>query len=183
MGAGQGGDPLRRGDQAHLLDARRAPGLEDIDRGCRGAAGRQHRIEDEADLDGRRIGQLVVVLDRLQGPLVAIETDVPDLGRWHQLEHRLDHAQARPQHRDEPDLGLYSQTFHRLERRLDRTALRRKIGQRLVADQPRQLTHQLAELLGIGVLVTQQRELVADEGVIAYVEVRVAPVEGHRGAF
>ena len=45
--------------------------LEDVDRGRRRAAGREHRVEDQAQVDRRRVGQLVVVLDRPERPLVA----------------------------------------------------------------------------------------------------------------
>ena len=79
------------------LDARRAPVLEHLDRGRGGPAGGEHRIEDQAQVDGRGVGQLVVVLDRPQRPLVAEQAQVPDLCRGHQLEHRVDHAQARAQ--------------------------------------------------------------------------------------
>src|SRR5207253_8778403 len=68
---------LGRGDEADVLHAPRAPALEDLDRRDGRAARREHRIEDEADLRGRRRWQLVVVLDRSQRALVAEEADVP----------------------------------------------------------------------------------------------------------
>src|SRR3954447_24386258 len=58
-----GADALRRGDQVDELDPDGAPALEDLDGGGRRAAGCKHRIEDEAEIDGRRVRQLVVVLD------------------------------------------------------------------------------------------------------------------------
>ncbi len=51
----------------------------------------------QAEVHGRLVGQLVVVLDRPQRPLVAEEAQVPDLRGRHQLEHRVDHAETRPQ--------------------------------------------------------------------------------------
>ena len=58
----------------------RAPVLEDFDGGRGGAAGGQHRIQDQAQVDGGRVGQLVVVLDRPQRALVAEQAQVPHLG-------------------------------------------------------------------------------------------------------
>ena len=46
---------------------------------------------------------------------------------------------------------------HRLERRPDLERLDARVGQRLVAEQPRQLADDLAELLGLGLLVAQDR--------------------------
>ena len=48
----------------------------------------------------------------------------------------------------------------------------RDVGERLVAEQPRQLAHDLAELLRLGVLVAQDRQLVEDGRVARDVEVR-----------
>ena len=60
---------LRRRDQVDELDPDRldrAPALQDLDGSRRRAAGREHRIEDQAQVDRRRVRQLVVVLDRPQ---------------------------------------------------------------------------------------------------------------------
>ena len=125
-------------------------------------AGREHRVEDQAQVDGRRVGQLVVVLDRPQRPLVAEQAQVPDLGGRHQLEHRVDHPEAGPQDRDEPDPLAELVGGHRLDRRPDLERSDADVGQRLVAEQPRQLADDLAELLRLGRLVAQDRELVQD---------------------
>ena len=87
------------------------------------AAGRQHRVEDEAQVDRRRVGQLVVVLDRAQRALVAEQAEVPDLGRRHQLEHRVDHAQAGAQDGHEADALAELARVHRLHRGLMRSGL------------------------------------------------------------
>ncbi len=69
-----------------------------------------------------------------------------------------------------------------LERRPHRHGRQAGIGQRLVAEQPRQLAHQLAELLGFGALIAQQRELVADRRVRRDVETcgRLRPCDAGR---
>ena len=75
---------------------------------------------------------------------------MPDLGGRHELEHRVDHPQAGAQDRHEPDPVGQLVRLHRLERRLDRDRPDPDVGQRLVAEQPRQLADDLAELLRLG---------------------------------
>ncbi len=74
MGPLDGRDALGRGDEVHELDPYRrdgSPALQDLDRGGRAPAGGEHRVEDQAQVDRGRIGELVVVLDRSEGVLVA----------------------------------------------------------------------------------------------------------------
>ena len=52
---------------------------------------------------GNRVGGRDSHRHRSQRPLVAEEAQVPDLGRGHQLEHRVDHPEAGPEDRHEPD--------------------------------------------------------------------------------
>ena len=61
---------------------------------------------------------------------------------------------------------------HRLHRGQDLERLHAHVGQRLVAEQPRQLAHDLAELLRLRVHVAQDRELVQDRRVLRDVEGR-----------
>ena len=146
-------DALRGGDQVDELDPDgldRAPALEDLDGRRRRAAGREHRIEDEAQVDGRRVGQLVVVLDRPKRAFIAEQAEVPDLGGGHQLEHRVDHAEAGAQDRDQADALAELVAVHRLEGRPDRQRPDPGIGEGLVAEQPGQLPDDLAELLRLG---------------------------------
>src|SRR3990172_944114 len=161
---------LGRSDEVDELDAAGPPVLQHLD-GGRGRATRgEHRVEDEAEGHGRRVGQLVVVLDRPQRALVAEEPEVPDLGGGHQLEHGVHHAQPGTQDGDEPDAVGQLGAGGRLEGRFDADGLRASIGQRLVPEQPADLAHQLAELLGLRGRVAQQRQLVRDGGVRADVE-------------
>src|SRR5690242_21291445 len=62
----------------------------------------------------------------------------------------------RSQDRDQADPVGQLLAFHRLERRLDVDRTHPRVGERLVPQQPRQLAHDLAELLGLGLLVAQE---------------------------
>ena len=169
MRRGHRRDSLRRRDQVHELDPDRldrAPALEDIDRSRRRAARGEHRVEDQAQVDRRGIGQLVVVLDWLQRPLVAEQPEMPDLGGRHQVEHRVDHPEAGPQDRHERELLPRDPGApHRLEWRLDVHGLERQILRHFVRHQHRDLVHELLEVARAGLLVAQDRELVLDQGV------------------
>jgi len=172
MRLGDGPHTLRRGDQVDELDPHRTPSLQDLDRRGGGAAGREHRVEDEAEVDVRRRGKLVVVLDRAEGALVAEEAEVPDLRGRHQLEHRVDHAEAGTQDRDEPDPLPELVAVHRLERRRHLPGAHLRVGEGLVAQEPRQLAHDLPEFLRLRVLVAEDGELVQDGRVGGDVEGR-----------
>src|SRR5919202_6891127 len=64
---------LGSGDQAEKLDACCTPLLEHLDRrGCR-ASGREHRVEEQAQIDVRLVRELVVVRDGLERLVVAVE--------------------------------------------------------------------------------------------------------------
>jgi hypothetical protein len=84
---------------------------------------------------------------------------VPDLGGWHQLEHRVHHPEPGPQDRHEPDPIRELGGLRLLDRRPDGEWPDPGIGQRLVPEQPGQLPDDLAELLRLGPLVTEDRQL------------------------
>ena len=162
----QGRDPFGRGDDADELDPRGAPALEDVDRRHGRAAGGQHRVEDQADLHRRVDGQLVVVLHRLERALVAVQADVPDLGRRHHLPDAFDHAQAGAQDGHQADLLLQPGALGDGQRRLHVCRRQAQVRRGLVGQQDGDLAHQLAELLRLGAHVAQQRQLVAHQRVL-----------------
>jgi len=61
---------------------------------------------------------------------------------------------------------------HDLERGLDVPGSKAGVGEGLVAEQPRQLPHDLAELLRLGLLVAQDSQLVEHGRMLGDVEVR-----------
>ncbi len=78
--------------------------LELVDGGDRRVAGRQHGIDDD-DQPVIQLGRgLVVVLDRLQRLVVAIDADMGDAGGRDEVEHAVEQAIAGPQDRGEHQL-------------------------------------------------------------------------------
>src|SRR3990170_7836381 len=97
MGLAQQFNAFRRADDTDVFDALHSPILEQAHCGGGRSPGGQHRVQHQADAHGGQGGQLVVILDRLQGLLVPIQADVPYLGIRQQLPNAVDHAQPRPQ--------------------------------------------------------------------------------------
>ena len=89
------GDPLRRGDQREELEPGHAGRLEDLAGTDRRAAGGEHRVDDQGQRDPRPGRELVVILGRPEGRLVAEQADVPDLGLGDQLEDARRPSPAR----------------------------------------------------------------------------------------
>ena len=71
-----------------------------------------------------------------------------DARRRHQLEHRVQHAQARPQHRHDDDVGGDLAAGRGLERRLDDDLARRHVAQGLGRQQDADPARGPPELLG-----------------------------------
>jgi hypothetical protein len=91
---------------------------------------------------------------------------VPDLGGRHELEHCVDHPETGPQDRDQPDTVAELGCLHFLDWSPDGQRPHPGVGQRLVAQEPRQLTDDLAELFRLGGLVAQDGELVEDRRML-----------------
>jgi hypothetical protein len=144
----------------------RARVLDRRDRGGAGVARREHRVEHDRVPLGEIVGELHVVLDRLERLLVAVHAHEADARTGDQRERPLEHAHARPQHRADGDLlAGDARRVHPLERRLDLDVLDREVLRRLVRQQERDLLDELAEVDRRRVLVPQVRELVLDERV------------------
>ena len=90
---------------------------------------------------------------------------MPDLGGGHQLQHRIDHAEAGAKDRHQADPVAQLVRLDLLERGPDAARPEAGVGERLVAEQPGELAHDLAELLRLGPLVAQDGELVEHRGV------------------
>lgn len=105
------------GDDGADDDALDAPVAQGVDGGAGGGARRDDRVDDDGQLGrarrGRRVRrrrlvvrQVVVVLDRLQRRLLAVQAQVVHRDRVGQDGlQRLRHAQPRAQDRDERDAG------------------------------------------------------------------------------
>ena len=158
---------LRGSNQTDELDVLGTALLDLADGVAGAAAGGQHRIQnkDLALIDVA--GQLAVVLDRHQRLLVAVHADVADLGGGDQVQHAVHHAEAGAQDGDQSQLtagqDLGAGQSHG---GLDLDFLGGQVAGSLIAEQHRDLAHEVTELLGAGVAVTQQADFVLDQGMV-----------------
>ena len=140
------------------------------DRGDARVAGREHRVEDDRVALLEVVGELHVVLDRLERLLVAVHAHEPDARARDQRERALEHPDAGAEDRADGDLLPGDPLrLHRLERGLDLDGLGREVLRRLVGEEQRDLVDELAEVDGRRVLVAQVGELVLDERVVTTV--------------
>ena len=89
----------------------------------------------------------------------------PDARRRQQLQHRVEHAQSRAQHRHHDDIARHAAPFGFFERRLHDRALGRQIAQRFGHQQHADAIGDLAELFGFGFDVAKLAERVVNERV------------------
>lgn len=101
------------------------------------------------------------------GDLVALHTDVAHASGGHQVEDAVDHAKARTQDGHDGEF-LAGELLKRCggDRGLDFDVFHGQVAHGLVAVKKREFAHELAELVGAGVFVAQDRQLVLDERVI-----------------
>lgn len=104
---------------------------------------------------------------RLVGDLVALHTDVAHASGGYQVEDAVDHAEARTQDGHDGEF-LAGKLFERggSDGGLDLDVFHRQVAHGLVAVKKREFAHELTELVGAGVFVAQDRQLVLDERVI-----------------
>ena len=172
------GERLLRRAEADEFDAQlgarhaRAPRLEDVHRRHRRRARHRHRVEDEDGLHRDPLRQLVVVLDRQQRLLVAVDPEVPHLRVAAKLRHRLDHPEPAAQHRHDAHPLRDPQPALGAAERLHVARLERQVLRRLVAQERRHLLDQRVEVLWARRRLPHLRDLVHDQRVPALVYVR-----------
>ena len=127
----------------------------------------EHGVDNQADALVDILGHLAVILMRLVGDLVALHTDVAHAGRGYQVEDTVDHAKACTQDGNDGEL-LAGELLKRGggDGGLDLDVFHGQVAHGLVAVKKRELAHELAELIGAGALVAQDRQFVLDERVI-----------------
>ena len=101
------------------------------------------------------------------GDFIPVQTDMTDLGGRNHPQHRVQHTAARAQDRNQSQLSAGDLLrSHRRHRGFDLYILEGQISGRLIAHQHGDLGDQLAEFLGTGVLITQDRQLVLDQRMV-----------------
>src|SRR6185369_3750191 len=131
------------------------------------ASGREHRVEDDRGARVQVVGEAVDVRLGLQGRVVARDADDADLGVRDRVEHALEHAEPGAQDRHDGHL-LAAQARHvdRPAPALDANGLERKVGGRLVRQEPAELGGDLAKALRREALFAQQPDLVAHQRML-----------------
>ena len=156
----------------------RAGLLQQVERRHRAAAGGEHRIDHEHVALVQPRGQLRIVLRRDRRQLIALKADVTDPRARHQLQHRVEHPQARTQHRHDDDVRSGAPARRRAERRLDGDGLRRQILQRLRDQQHADPRRGATEMLGCGGLVAQRGERIMGQRVVDEVDGHPVTIQG-----
>lgn len=160
-------DALGRGDDRHELDFFAPARFERRDGVARGTARCKHGVDEEHRLFRNAVGELAVVLLRLERLLVAVHADMPHLCRRKDAVHAVDHAEPRAQDGHDGDAVVRNAVLRRLfEGRFHLDGHELHVAHALVRHDGRDLFDELAELLHGSVLVAQNGDLMLDEGMI-----------------
>ena len=163
----QGLDAFRSGDQADELDALCAM-LLDLGDGVNGAAaGSQHRVQNQNIALCDILRQFAEVLHGLQGLLVAVQADEAHLCSGQQGQHTVQHTHACAQdgHQSQLAASQHLGLCHG-DGRLDLHLFQRQVTGRFVAQQGCDLANEVTELLGAGLLVAQNAQLVLQQRML-----------------
>jgi hypothetical protein len=153
-----------RGDETEETNALCAGAFERVDRGDRAAAGGEHRIEQQELTLGRIAGNFEVIVDRFERVVIAIESDVSDARRRHELENAFDHSEPGAEDWHERELLAGDALADgSLEGRVDRDVFEREVGRGLVGHEHRDLVDEFLENLRRRAAVAENRDLVLDE--------------------
>ncbi|MNS89843.1 hypothetical protein D3C72_1238680 [compost metagenome] len=160
------GDAFRRGHQEDALDAAGAGALEHVDGGDQGAAGGQHRVQDQRVALFQAAGEPLEIGHRLQGFLVALQAHHAHARGRDQRQHAAEHAQPGAQDRHHGDLGA-GDALHGDRAGPARQGVRLgfQVGGGLVGQQRAKFVGQFAEILGAERGVAHQADLVLHQRV------------------
>jgi len=173
-------DALGSRDQHQEVDVLGALLAEQLNRCGRRTARCEHGVHDEHVALSDVLGELAVVLDRLQGLRVAVQTHVTDAGGGDELQDAVDHPEPCAQDRNDGDLLAGEHIGRGLGYRGQHGGLGElKAARRLVGLEHREFLHELAELLGAGLLVAHDRQLVLNQRVVHHGDVGIRALLGH----
>ena len=160
-------DALGGGDDVHQLDVLDLIVLDELDGSGGGAAGGQHGVQDDDFPLGDVVGHLAVVLHRLQGVGIPVQTDVAHLSGGDQGQNTVHHAQTGPQNGDDSQL-LAGDGFELAgaDGSLDLHFLHRQVPGSFVAHKGGDLGDDLTEVLDAGVFIPEDGQLVLQKRMI-----------------
>ena len=142
--------------------------LLDLGDGVNGAtAGSQHGVQHQHITLRDILRQFAEILHRLQGLLVAVQANKTDLGGGQQGEHTVQHTHTSAEDGHQSQLAACQHLgLCHGDGGLDLHLFQRQITGSLVAQQGGDLAYQITELLGTGLLVAQNAQLVLQQGVL-----------------
>ena len=141
-------DTFRCSDDKHTLDIFSTM-LFDIIYCCNsGSTGCKHRIYDNDKTLVNRIRQFAVILMRLMGLRIAVQTDVSDLRRRNQCSHTIYHTKSCTKYRYDGKLFAGDHRAHAcLNRCLNLHILDRQIAKCLISHQHCDFLDQFTKLI------------------------------------
>ena len=168
-----------RGQQAQETQVLGAFGLQQVERRDRRIPGRQHRIDGNGHPRIQTLGNLAIILHRLQRFRVAVEAHEPDPRRGDQFQYPVQQAIPRTQDRDQRQLlALEHRGIHFLQRRFDPRRGQFQLAGHLIGQQQADFTQQTPKAGGRGILLTHQGQLVLDQRVVDH-----GQMLGHANSF
>ncbi len=161
------GDTLRSSYQENPPNIPAARPLKQIEGGQGRATGGQHRIQDDGQAVGHVRSQLDVVLVRVEGLMIAPETNNADLGPRHKTLGALQHAHACPQNWDEGEhTPLDAANSGPTRPAGDPTSLCWQIPRGFVEQKRGNLRHQIIEVLGWQLLAPEHAHFMGNKRMI-----------------
>ena len=160
-------DAFGRGDENEQLDALAAAILHLRDGCLGGAAGGKHRVNDHNVTLGNILGGLAEVDMGLKRFFIAVHTDMGDTRGGDHTQHAVNKTETGAQNGNDGHFFAGKRgSVHAADRRFDVLGGQRQIARGLVGDQHTDLRDKLTEILDAGGLVTHDRQLVGDEGMV-----------------
>ena len=162
---------LWSGDQNQGPNLGAARLLEQVDGGNHGAAGRQHRVDNQCHALVELTNQFFQIGAGFQGFLVSDLADNAYPGDRDQAEYTVEHAKARTKNRNNGDF-LAMDLFHRHRAgpAIDGLFLEVEILGGFIGQQGTDFLCQLTKILGADIRAAHQAELVADKRVFYLVD-------------
>ena len=180
MIAGQFLHAGRRGADAEQCNVPDAPAFQARHRRTRAPAGRQHRVQDESNLDRRQRVEFAVVLHRRQRLLISEHAQMIDFGGRQQIQNPVHHPQPGAEDGHQPDRRGHAHASRCCQRGLHLHGFGRQILGRRAEQQPAQRPEVVADRgpAGLGVANLRQeilRQRMIDDSDGLHPDLPIAP--------